>query len=194
MYRNRDGAANDPLAKTACAPGGGECSTKHNGCPCRGRPTEVCGGYTFIEIFEIERGTGWGWAFVALVLAGGAGYLAAGVALGHRVSGAAGRHGGWLAAHPHSASWAELHGLVGDGLALCRRQLGVPHATDPLMRHHQPAAAGGVGDATDQPRGQGSSKKKKKRPTPVKKKGSSRDSLDGGGGDGVGSATVGDAA
>ena len=131
---NAAAAGSDPKTATACGatPGfpagctgdGPEAQT--SGCACKGEPEEVCGGYRYIEIYEIHGSctagnAGWGLTGVLLLALGA--YAVGGALLGQRRKpGAAVGAGaaGFLSSHPHYGRWAELTALCWDGVAFAR--------------------------------------------------------------------------
>ena len=107
---------------TACAvtptfPGGcnGGGTNGESGCACTGKSGEACGGFGFMEIYEMNCSSALGSALAAAILLGGAVYVAGGVVLGR----SSGRPA--LKAHPHWNKWLEIHALCWDGLAFVKR-------------------------------------------------------------------------
>jgi hypothetical protein len=70
-----------------------------------------------VEFYRAE--SAWGWAVAAALLGGGLLYVGGGIVWGRRYLG----RGGGLNAHPHRHRWAELHGLVLDGMGWAQWRL-----------------------------------------------------------------------
>jgi hypothetical protein len=126
--RNQAAAGGDPETKTACgAPPsfpkgctGDAPDAFTTGCACTGKPSEVCGGYRYLEAYEIHGSCSAahaGTTFSLVVLLCLALYVTLGVAWGRRASGSG---SGGLSTHPHFAQWMEIVGLCQDGVVFAR--------------------------------------------------------------------------
>eukprot|EP01051_Picozoa_sp_SAG22_P000863 SAG22_NODE_28_length_28728_cov_19.603619_6_plen_453_part_00 len=206
QIRNQAGAGSGAEAKTAClgsksAPSfpkgctGSGADATTTGCACTGKPAEVCGGYRWLEAYEIhgsctdllpQSST----AFSTVLLLSVGLYIGLGVGWGRRIAGrgqggaaatAGGGSGGGggvlllLAAHPHFQQWKALAGLCGDGIAFARaRSSGsaVPtRRTDALLGGAKADPEPGKGGDEGAPRRTGSGIRSSK-DTSKKKKGS----------------------
>jgi hypothetical protein len=188
QIRNQAGAGSGAEAKTAClgsksAPSfpkgctGSEPDSTTTGCACTGKPAEVCGGYRWLEAYEIHGSctdllprSGTAFSTVLLLCVGL--YIGLGVVWGRRVAGhgraattAGGGSGGkglqLLAAHPHFQQWKALAGLCGDGIAFARaRSSGRPptNGTDALLGGAKAVPEPDKGGGAPKKKGSGSSK------------------------------------
>lgn len=94
-------------------------ATTANECnmPCKGKTTEICGGFWFITIFSVVSPSIIGLVFSGVILVSAASYLGVGILVGR----SRGSKGAVLEQHPHYSQMLELRALVLDGLGFVKR-------------------------------------------------------------------------
>jgi hypothetical protein len=81
------------------------------GMPCSGDASSKCGGTNFIEVWKVDCGSDWGWAFLLTVLICTTLYVGGGTVYSVKIQGTP----PGLEALPHREFWAAARGLVVDG-------------------------------------------------------------------------------
>ena len=80
--------------------------------PCAGKPSEMCGGGSRVEILRINCGSNWGWFFILTVFLCTLGYVGGFAGYNHKVKGVPLSQ----EALPHQEQWMAIRSLVEDGV------------------------------------------------------------------------------
>ena len=116
QIRNQKEAGADPKVGTACSKNEDFPNACHggvqnpSGCACTGRPADACGGFNFVEIYELHCSGEVGVILATVLLVSGLVYIVGGAFYGRRTGrratgGKVGAATGLVGAHPHYSEW-----------------------------------------------------------------------------------------